>query len=151
MLQSALLWSGGIAAIYTTLVTQYCATILCRASTVSCESCSVLLCMRGGRASNCASHTLDHSGSKWPKPAKNKISWCDFTSFYKQVSAYSHDFRFHSLYALRLKKLLDCCRPVIFTNFWDRIFWRVFDIWPNCTGTHFLLLPDTTRHIPAGS
>ena len=30
------------------------------------------------------------------------------------------------------------------------IFGGYFDIWPNCTGTHFLLLPDSI-HIPAGS
>jgi len=51
-----------------------------------------------------------HSGSIWPKPAKNKILFCDFTSFSKQVSADSHHFRFRSLHVPHIKKLSNCCR-----------------------------------------
>ena len=54
-----------------------------------------------------------HSCPKWLQPAKNKFPWCDFRSLYKKVLADSHDFRFRSLDALRIKKSSNCCR-----HFW---------------------------------
>ena len=46
---------------------------------------------------------VPHSGSKWLKPAKNKFTWCDLTSFWKQFSAYWHNFRFRSFHLLPIK------------------------------------------------
>lgn len=50
-----------------------------------------------------ATHSVQHSGSIWPNSAKNKILWCYFTSFSKQISADSYYFRFRSLYAPCIK------------------------------------------------
>ena len=38
-----------------------------------------------------------HSGSNWLKPAKNKFTQSDFTSFSMQIPAYSNSFRFRVL------------------------------------------------------
>ena len=43
------------------------------------------------------------------KPAKNKISWCDFTGFSKLVSADSYYFRFQLLNCLHIQNLSNCC------------------------------------------
>ena len=57
-----------------------------------------------------AARPAPHSGSKWLKPTENNFSCCDFTSFYKQVSANSHSFRFRSFPALQIQKML---KPLI--------------------------------------
>ena len=50
--------------------------------------------------SRCVQQTLPppHCGFKWLKYARNKFTWCDFTSFSKQFSADLHHFRFRFLY-----------------------------------------------------
>ena len=52
-----------------------------------------------------------HCSSKWLKPAKNKLTWCDFTNFSEQVLANSLDLRFRSFYALHIQNLLNCYQP----------------------------------------
>ena len=52
-----------------------------------------------------------HSSFKRLKPAKNKLTWCDFTNFSEQVSANSLVLRFRSFYALPFQSLLNCCQP----------------------------------------
>ena len=44
------------------------------------------------------------------KPAKNKIAWCDFTSFSKQVSANPHSYCLQSFFALHIQNVSNCCR-----------------------------------------
>ena len=41
--------------------------------------------------------TAAHCGFKWVKYARNKFTWCDFTSYSKQFSADLHHFRFRFL------------------------------------------------------
>ena len=50
-----------------------------------------------------------HSGSKWLKPAENKLTLSHFTSFSKQVTAESHKFLFRSLHLLCMENLSNCC------------------------------------------
>ena len=52
-----------------------------------------------------------HCESKQLKPTKNKLTWCDFTTFSEQVFANSLDLRFRSFYALHIQNLLNCCQP----------------------------------------
>ena len=67
-----------------------------------------------------------HCSSKWLKPAKNKLTWCDFTNFSEQVLANSLDLRFRSFYVLHIKNLLNCCQPkhnqsvsrILWISFW---------------------------------
>ena len=76
-----------------------------------------------------------HFGSKRLKPAKNKYIQSDFTSFFKQVLAYLHNFCFQSLCALHFQSLSNRCRhkhdPSI-SRIFQSNFGRVFDVWPNC-------------------
>ena len=72
-----------------------------------------------------------HSGFKRLKPAKNKLTQYDFTSFSIQVSANSHNFRFRSLGATTYSKFVTSCRHICqFYNFFEYSFWLVFDFWP---------------------
>ena len=52
-----------------------------------------------------------HCESKQLKPTKNKLTWCDFTTFSEQVFANSLDLRFRSFYALHIQNLLNSCQP----------------------------------------
>ena len=61
------------------------------------------------RLAQCCSCAV-HSGSKRLKPAENKFTQSDFTSFSLQVSAISHNFRFRSLRPLHIQKLSNHCR-----------------------------------------
>ena len=82
------------------------------------------------------SKSMANIGSKRLKPAKNKLTWCYFTSFSMQVSADTHDFRFWSLHVLHnIQNLSNRCRhkygqsiSLLFLS----SFWRVFSIRPNC-------------------
>ena len=74
-----------------------------------------------------------HSGSKWLKPAKNKFTQSDFTSFSIQIPAYSNSFRFRSLrvsYQKFVKSLQEQVWSVIFTNFLNLIFGGNFEFDP---------------------
>ena len=64
-----------------------------------------------------------HSGSKWLKPARNKLTWCDFTSCFSQVSANSHNFRFRSYRALLIQNLSNRSR-----HKYDPSISRIFSI-----------------------
>ena len=55
------------------------------------------------------------------KPAKNKLTWCDFTNFSEQVSVDSHNFPFRSVHALHIENFWKCCR-----HKYDRLISRVF-------------------------
>ena len=60
--------------------------------------------------SGCSSgRATPHSGSKRLKPAKNKFTPIDFTSFSMQATANSVTFRFRKLHAHQIKKLSNCC------------------------------------------
>ena len=74
--------------------------------------------------------------SNGPNPPENKITWCDFTSSFKEISADSHNFRFRILHALYIKRSifqtfwrLHCCPDFLFieldtSNFgYLLIFW----------------------------
>ena len=84
-----------------------------------------------------------HSGSKWLKPAKNKFTQSDFTSFSIQIPAYSNSFRFRSLrvsYQKFVKSLQEQVWSVIFTNFLNLIFGGNFEFDPTVAKTFFTVL-----------
>ena len=75
-----------------------------------------------------------HSGSKWLKPAENKFTQSDFTSFSKQVTAESHNFLFRSLHLLCIKNLSNWCihrYDLSILRFFNLIFVAFFSIGPN--------------------
>ena len=76
-----------------------------------------------------------HNGFKWLKPAKNILTWSDFTNFFLQVSAYSNSFPFQSFRAHQIQNLSNLWRhkydPSISRIFRSN-FWRVFYVWHNC-------------------
>ena len=90
--------------------------------------------MRGAAA-------VAHIGFKRQKPAKNKLTWSDFTNFSMQVSAYSDSFRFRSFRALHIQNLSNSCRhkydPSI-SQFFQSNFWQVFDVWHNCAEESYM-------------
>ena len=73
-----------------------------------------------------ASNHTTHSGFKWLKPAKNKLTWSDFTNFFMQVFAYSNSFRFWSFHSLHIQNLSNRRRykydPSISRIFFNLIF-----------------------------
>jgi len=76
-----------------------------------------------------------HSGSKWRKPAENKLTPGDFTSFSICVSAILHNFRYR-FPALHIQNLSNHCRheydSSISRIFTKSRFGQAFAIWPNC-------------------
>ena len=97
--------------------------------------------------------TAAHCGFKWVKYARNKFTWCNFTSISKQYSADICHFRFRFLCTShsKLVKLLQTqVWPLNFTNFSNVIFGGFLQFVPNvwlyatalhCTGND-LFLPE---------
>jgi len=78
-----------------------------------------------------------HSGSKWRKPAENKLTPGDFTSFSIYVSAILHNFRFR-FPALHIQNLSNRCRheydSSISRIFKNLIFGRLLQFGPTVLG-----------------
>ena len=91
------------------------------------------------RISSCR---LGHSGFKRIKPAESKFTQSDVTSFYRQVFANLHNFRFRSFCVLHIQNLSNRCRhryDLSTSQNFQCNFWWIFPIWPNCLGQPSLL------------
>ena len=62
-----------------------------------------------------------HFGFKWLKPAKNKLTWSDFTSFSKLSLRDLYPFRFRFLHVLHIQNLLNC-----WSHKYDLLISRIF-------------------------
>jgi hypothetical protein len=76
------------------------------------------------------------SGSKWPKPAKYRITSSDFTNFLQLTF---RQFYCISVSGLCVRFTFKICQIIAgisiicqFHDFFKSHFWRVFAIWPNC-------------------
>ena len=87
-------------------------------------------------------------GFKWLKPAQNKVTWCDFTTFYKSISADLHHFRFPVILSCIFKNLSNCCEHKYDQSI-SQIFvcnlWRGFVIWNLREEVSFMLVEAVVR------
>ena len=75
---------------------------------------------------HCEDGVARRRGFKWLKPAKNKFTWCDFTNFYKSISADLHHFRFRWLIPSCILKICQIAASISVTSQFHKFSYLIF-------------------------